>query len=53
MKDSMNEKIAVSVLFKDARGVSLYPYNWSQIQQHVKYIKYMNIAKRVAQVCGK
>jgi len=24
------------ILFKDARSVSLYPYNWSQILQYVK-----------------
>jgi len=27
------------IIIKDARSVSLYPYNWSQILQYVKYTK--------------
>jgi len=34
--------------FKDARSVSLYPYNQSQILQNVKYTKWINIAKGFA-----
>ena len=33
---------------KDARSVSLYPYNRSQILQYVKYSIKINIAKRIA-----
>jgi len=30
---------AYTITVKDARSVSLYPYNWSQILQYVKYTK--------------
>jgi len=33
--------------FKDARSVSLYTYNRSQILQHVKYTSEINIAKEI------
>ena len=38
---------------KDARSVFLYPYNWSQISQYVKYTKLINIVKGIAQFCDK
>jgi len=38
---------------KDARSVSLYPYNQSQILQYVKYTKLINIVKGIANVCDK
>jgi len=38
---------------KDARSVSLYSYNWSQIMQYVKYTKLINIAKGFAKFCDK
>jgi len=36
---------------KDARSVSEYPYNRFQISQYVKYTKYINFAKEIANVC--
>jgi len=38
---------------KDARSVSLYPFNRSQILQYVKYTKVINIAKGIAKSCDK
>ena len=38
--------------FKDARSVSLYPYNRSQILKYVKYTK-KNIVKGIANFCDK
>jgi len=38
---------------KDARSVSLYPYNRSQILQYVKYTKKINIVKGIANFCDK
>jgi len=35
--------------FKDARSVSLYPYNRSHIFQYVKYTKWLNMGKGMAQ----
>jgi len=32
-------------------SLSLYPYNWSQILQYVKYAKTINIAKEVSKFC--
>jgi len=40
-------------LLKDARSVSLYPYNRSQILQCVKFTKYINITKGIAKLCDK
>jgi len=34
-------------LFKDARSVSLYAYDRSQISQYVKYTKWINIEKGI------
>jgi len=39
------------MFIKDARSVSLYPYNRSQILQYVKYTKKINIAKEIAKLC--
>ena len=39
--------------FKDARSISLYPYNRSQIMQYVKYTKSINITKGIAKLCDK
>ena len=36
------DKNRIPKLLKDARSVSLYPYNWSQVFQNVKHIN--NIA---------
>ena len=36
---------------KDARSVSLYPYNRSQILQHVKHTTSINITKEIAKFC--
>jgi len=33
---------------KDARSVSFYPYNRSQILQYVEYTKYINFVKGIA-----
>ena len=38
---------------KDARYVTLYPYNRSQILQYVKYTKLINIVKGIANFCDK
>jgi len=38
---------------KDARSVSLYPYNKSQIFQYVKTTKLINIVKEIANFCDK
>ena len=38
---------------KDARSVSLYPYNRSQILQYVKYTKQINVSKEIANFCDK
>jgi len=38
---------------KDARSVSLYPYNRAQIWQYVKYTKQINIVKGIANFCDK
>ena len=43
----------VFYFIKDARSVSLYPYNQPQILQNIKYTKYINIAKVFAKYCGK
>jgi len=40
-------------LLKDARSVSLYSYNQSQILQNVKYTKLINIAKGFAKFVKK
>jgi len=40
-------------LLKDARSVSLHPYNRSQILQYVKYSKKINIAKQNCKFCDK
>ena len=37
--------------FKDARSVSLYPYNRSQNDQYVDYTKKINIVKGIANFC--
>jgi len=39
--------------FKDARSVSFYPYNRSQILQYVEYTKYISTVKGIAIVCDK
>ena len=41
------------VTIKDARSVSLYPYNWSQILQYVNYTNKISIAKGIAIFCDK
>ena len=41
------------VMFKDARSVSLYPYNRSQILQYDKFTKLINIVKGIANLCDK
>jgi len=46
-------KIYYIVYIKDARSVSLYPYNQSQILQYVKYTKKINIVKEIANFCDK
>ena len=42
-----------ALLVKDARSVSLYPYNRSQILYYVKYTKQINIAKEIVNFCDK
>ena len=37
-------------MLKDARSVSLYPYNQSEILQYVKYTKKSNIARGFAKL---
>ena len=37
--DERTEPMALCTIIKDARSVSLYPYNRSQILQYVKYTK--------------
>ena len=41
------------VCLKDARSVSFYPFNRSQILQYVKYTRYINITKGMAKLCDK
>jgi len=36
--------------FKDARSVSLYPYNRSKIWQYINYATQINIAKGIANI---
>jgi len=43
----------VELNLKDARSVSLYPYNRSQIEQYVKYTKQINIKIEIANFCDK
>jgi len=45
--------VFISYMIKDARSVSLYPYNQLQFLQNVKYTKYINIAKGFAQYCDR
>ena len=39
VSNAVNIFIHVLLIFKDARSVSLYPYNRSQIVQYCKYTK--------------
>ena len=41
------------IFFKDARSVSLYPYNQLQILQIIKNTNKINIAKGFAKLCDK
>jgi len=41
------------ILFKDARSVSLYPYNRSSIFKYLKYTKLIEIVKGIANFCDK
>jgi len=45
---NLNSILTSFLLLKDARSVSLYPYNRSQILQLVKLTKLINIAKGIA-----
>ena len=41
--------ICTRCIIQDARSVSIYPYNWSQILQYVKFTN-IYIAKGIAKV---